>query len=189
MAGYAGGELARLLLNHPEVSLTYVASETCAGQLLASAQPGTARRSELICEKYSKSEVTQRCDIAFLAQESGFAMKCAAALLEAGKRIIDLSADFRLKNAQTYKTWYKNDHDSPNYSEKAVYGLPELNKSEIVNARLVANPGCYPTAAILAVAPLLADGLIDPKTIVINSLSGVSGAGRSKQRSNITSRS
>jgi N-acetyl-gamma-glutamyl-phosphate reductase len=180
VSGYGGGELARLLLEHPDVNLTYVTSNTYAGKPLAAALPGTQGRSALVCEPYEAAACVDKCDFVFLAGESGLAMKIAPALLEAGKKIVDLSADFRLKDSAVYQEWYKAEHTAPQLLAEAVYGLPELNRERIKTAHLVANPGCYPTSAILALAPLLTGDWIDPRTIIVDSHSGVSGAGRSK---------
>jgi N-acetyl-gamma-glutamyl-phosphate reductase len=180
VSGYGGGELARLLLSHHQVELTYITSETYEGKPLSAALPGIGRKGDLVCKHFSEEAVSDQCDVVFLAQENGFAMHVAGGLLETGKKVIDLSADFRLKDLQAYQNWYRLEHTAPSLLEQAVYGLPELHKKEIKKAQLVANPGCYPTSAILALAPLLSSKAIQPQTIVINSLSGVSGAGRSK---------
>ena len=179
VSGYGGGELARLLLAHPNVDLTYVTSGTYAGKPLRAALPGAAP-SDLVCEIYDEAVCADKCDFVFLAGESGLAMKIAPGLLDAGKKIVDLSADFRLKDPAVYQEWYKAEHTAPELLEKAVYGLPELAREEIVTARLVANPGCYPTSAILALLPLLPDMYVRPDTIIIDSMSGISGGGRSK---------
>ncbi len=185
VSGYGGGELARLLLAHPNVDLTYVTSGTYAGKPLRVALPGAAP-SDLVCEVYDQAACADKCDFVFLAGESGLAMKLAPGLLDAGKKIVDLSADFRLKGPTVYKEWYKAEHTAPQLLDEAVYGLPELNKEDVRNARLIANPGCYPTSAILALLPLLfpreepQSELIDLDSIIVDSMSGVSGAGRSK---------
>jgi N-acetyl-gamma-glutamyl-phosphate reductase len=185
VSGYGGGELARLLLLHPHVDLTYVTSNTYAGKPLSAALPGMAGRTELVCRPFDTDDAAEACDFVFLAGEAGLAMKVAPKLLEAGKKIVDLSADFRLKDPGNYQQWYKAEHTAPQLLEEAVYGLPELNKKKISQARLVANPGCYPTSAILAFLPLLGVEMvdmdyIDPTSIIVDSMSGVSGAGRSK---------
>jgi len=179
VSGYGGGELARLLLAHPQVNLSYVTSGTYAGKPLRAALPGAAP-SDLVCEKFDEAACADKCDFVFLAGESGLAMKIAPGLLDAGKKIVDLSADFRLKDPAVYEEWYKAEHTAPQLLEEAVYGLPELWQGEIKQAQLVANPGCHVTAAVLALAPLWQHGLIDPKSVIVDSLSGVSGAGRSK---------
>lgn len=182
VSGYGGGELARLLARHPEARVTYVASGTYAGQPLARAFRGLSgtELGALVCEKFDASAAAEACEVAFLAQESGFAMKAAPLLIEAGKRVIDLSADFRLRDVHTYEQWYKIEHAAPALLAEAAYGLPEWHRHHIESARLVANPGCYPTATILALAPLVAGGWIDRKNIIVDAKSGVSGAGRAK---------
>ena len=180
VSGYGGGELARLLLAHPNAELTYVTSETYAGQPLRAALPGLAPGVTLTCESFVPEACADKCEFVFLAGEAGLAMRVAPELLEAGLKIVDLSADFRLEDPDTYQTWYKAEHSAPHLLDEAVYGLPECNKIAIETARLVANPGCHVTAAVLALAPLLSAGMIAPETIIIDSLSGVSGAGRSK---------
>ncbi len=179
VSGYAGGELARLLVAHPQVRVTYVTSGTYAGQPLEAALPGL-RGMGLTCETFDVDACVQCCDVVFLAGEAGMAMRLAPALLDANKLVVDLSADFRLKSPTEYETWYGKPHTAPALLEEAVYGLPELNTPDIKRARLVANPGCHVTAAVLALNPVVLFDLVDWRTVVINSLSGVSGAGRSK---------
>jgi len=180
VSGYGGGELARLLAQHPRVELTYATSGTYAGQPLQHALPGITPFLNLICEKFASDACTDRCDFVFLAGESGLAMETAPALLAAGKKIVDLSADFRLQDPQAYAHWYKAEHRAAHLLEHAVYGLPELNKEAIAKAQLVANPGCHVTAAVLGLAPLLAAQAVKMDTLIVDSLTGVSGAGRSK---------
>ncbi len=180
VSGYGGGELARLLSVHPNVKLTYVVSNTYLGQSLSAALPSFPQRTPLVCEAYDQDQAISKCDVIFLAQESGFAAQNAAMLADAGKKIIDLSADLRLKDPVVYKKWYKTDAADQSLLDRAVYGLPELHREEIRDAQIVANPGCYPTSAILALAPVIAAKAIALDTIIINSMSGVSGAGRSK---------
>jgi N-acetyl-gamma-glutamyl-phosphate reductase len=180
VAGYGGGELARLLLGRNDVELTYVVSKSSEGKLLSSAFPGAMGRTSLVCKAFDLSEAIDLCDVIFLAQENGFAMKVAGDLLSAGKKVIDLSADFRLKDLSLYPKFYKFEHAAPNLLSEAVYGLPELNRESIKGASLIANPGCYATASALSMAPLVCGGLVNLNSIVINALSGVSGAGRSK---------
>ncbi|HEY3330239.1 MAG TPA: N-acetyl-gamma-glutamyl-phosphate reductase [Capsulimonadaceae bacterium] len=180
VSGYGGGELARLLSQHPLVELTHVVSNTYKDQPLSAAFPGMARRTSLICKSLDLDAVIADCDVVFLAQENGFAMKHVGKLLAAGKKVIDLSADFRLKDLSLYPAYYKFEHASPELFAQTVYGLPELNRDAIKGAALIANPGCYATAAALSLAPLVADSLVDSSSIVVNAMSGVSGAGRSK---------
>ena len=180
VSGYGGGELARLLTAHPNVDVTYVTSETYAGKPLRAALPGIAPSAELTCESFRPAACADKCECVFLAGEAGLAMRVVPELLEAGLKIVDLSADFRLEDPDIYQAWYKAEHTAPHLLDEAVYGLPEVNKIAIETARLVANPGCHVTAAVLALAPLLGADMIAPETIIIDSLSGVSGAGRSK---------
>ena len=184
-SGYGGGELARLLATHPGVEVVAVASDTWAGQPLSNAFPGLAHTPAggLVCQKGGNPlRAALAADVVFLAQESGAAMRIAGELLGLGKRVIDLSADFRIRNAETYEAWYRIEHLASNLLDEgtAIYGLPELNRSLLREARLVANPGCYPTATVLALAPLLMRGLVTPRGIVVDAKSGVSGAGRAK---------
>ena len=180
VAGYGGGELARLLANHPCASLSYVSSESSSGRSLADVLPPFRGRTDLVCEPFDLDAACAKCDTVFFAQESGWASRHAGSFLARGKQVIDLSADLRLRDGDTYRAWYKLEPAAPEIQNQAVYGLPELNRASIQSAKLIANPGCYPTSAILALAPAVQQQLIDPSTIVINSLSGVSGAGRSK---------
>jgi N-acetyl-gamma-glutamyl-phosphate reductase len=180
VSGYGGGEIARLLDAHPDVEITYVVSNTYQGQPLFAALPGIPQRNPLMCEAYDEEKAIANCDVLFLAQETGFAAKHAAALADADKKVIDISADLRLKDRQTYTKWYKAEAAPQPVIDRAVYGLPELLREQIRDAKIVANPGCYPTSAILALAPLVAADAIDLSHVIINSLSGVSGAGRSK---------
>ena len=178
-SGYGGGELIRLLAGHAEVELAYVCSETYKGRDIGEALPNMRGLLKLTCESYDQTSAASRCDVVFMAQQNGWAMKQAGKLLDAGVKVIDLSADFRLRTPGIYEEWYKLPHESPALIGRAVYGLPELYADAVSKAELVANPGCYPTSAILALAPLLAGRLINPESIVIDSKSGVSGAGRS----------
>ena len=148
--------------------------------MLADVLPPFRGRTTLVCEPFDLDKACAACDVVFFAQESGWAARHASEFLARGKQVIDLSADFRLRDADTYRAWYKLEPAASDLQAQAVYGLPELNREAVANARLIANPGCYPTAAILALAPAVRAGLIDHSTIVINSMSGVSGAGRSK---------
>lgn len=179
VSGYGGGEVVRILAGHPEVELAYLCSETYKGQDIGIALPNLRGFLKAECQSYDAAVAAEECDIVFMAQQSGWAMKEAKGLLDAGLKAVDLSADFRLRTASAYEQWYKSSHESPELIEEAVYGLPEIHRSEIAEARLIANPGCYPMGAILALAPLLEQRLVEPDTIVIDSKSGVSGAGRS----------
>ncbi len=170
VTGYAGVELARFLLQHPEVEVTQVTGRSAAGQRLAEVFPHLAPADLVI-----QPEVTEPVDVAFLALPHKASAAQTPDLLKAGAKVIDISADFRLKDVAVYEKWYGVKHPAPELLAEAVYGLPELRRDSIAAARLVANPGCYPTSAILALAPAL--GVIEPD-IVVDSKSGVSGAGR-----------
>ena len=179
-SGYGGGELMRWLGCHPQARVAAALSETYAGLPVASAFPGLAGVSDLKFSHPENFEAAAKCPVVFLAGESGFAMCKAKGLLDAGCKVVDLSADFRFRSADDYQAWYGIGHASPALSNSAVYGLPELHKATIQKAALVGNPGCYTTASILALAPLVSAELIDLTSIVIDGKSGVSGAGRSK---------
>lgn len=169
----------RLLSQHPHVQLTAVTSEKSAGMAISAVYPHLQGIVSLTFEALAPEALTERADVLFLALPHTKSMAPVASCMKAGKRVIDLSADFRLKDPRTYETWYQTPHAHPDLIDRAVYGLPELHRSAIAKARLVASPGCYPTAAILQLAPLIAHGLIVPDTIVIDAKSGVSGSGRS----------
>jgi len=177
-SGYAGAELVRLLSGHPHVELTLLTSRQYAGQSYENVFPAFTEQIELSCEIYSPDESIQKADIFFLALPHKASMGIAAPLLDAGKKIIDLSADFRFKNQSMYETYYQA-HEYPQLLEKSVYGLCEINKNEISTADLIGNPGCYPTSVLLPLIPLLKEKLIDSTGIIADSKSGVSGAGRS----------
>jgi N-acetyl-gamma-glutamyl-phosphate reductase len=180
-SGYSGMELLRLLLGHPGVELVAVTSRQEAGKELADVFPRfrKAPGAELVfIEPDPDAIAATGAQVAFLALPHGVAAEIARALLERGLRVIDLSADFRLRDAAVYEEFYGHAHPAPDLLAEAVYGLPEIRAEEIKAARLVASPGCYPTSIILPLLPLLRKNLIDPSTIVANSMSGVSGAGR-----------
>lgn len=178
-AGYAAGELCRLLAPSSSVTITYLASDSHAGKPAHAAFPGLRARLPDF-EALDTAKAIDRCDFIFLAQSNGVAMKLAREFLAAGKRLVDVSADFRLKDPAAYPEWYGLEHSSPDLLAEAIYGLPELRRDEVRHARIVANPGCYPTASILGLAPLVKRELIDLGSIVIDAKSGVSGAGRSR---------
>jgi N-acetyl-gamma-glutamyl-phosphate reductase len=176
-SGYAGAELVRLILGHPHVTLTLLTSRQYAGQSYDSVFPAYTGQIDLNCEKYSSDDAIQKADIFFLALPHKASMHIAAPLIDAGKKVIDLSADFRFKNQSKYDTHYQQ-HEYPHLLKKAVYGLCEINKHEIASADLIGNPGCYPTSVLLPLMPLLREKLIDTTGIIADSKSGVSGAGR-----------
>jgi len=174
--GFTGGELLRLCLQHPDFRVAYVTSESQAGEPVAGAFPTLAHATELSFESLDLGAACRAADAFFLALPDGEAMKVAPALLEAGKAVVDVSGDYRVRDRATYERWYKLEHRSPQLLEQAVYGLPETHP-EVRQARLVANPGCYPTASLLALAPLFRDQLVEPESLIIDAKSGVSGAG------------
>jgi len=178
-SGYAGGEIIRYLLGHPEARITYLASDTYAGKHIGAAFPNLLGRDLPVCRSFSDQAI-DLAEVFFLAQENSWAMNSAPKLLDAGKKLVDMSADFRFRDAAVYEEWYKTPHSSKDLVGRAIYGLPELRRDSIQSADLVANPGCYPTGALLALAPAVSAGLVDPDAIVIDSKSGVSGGGRSK---------
>ncbi len=178
-SGYAGGELLRILLGHPHVAVTAVTSEKSAGRPIASLFPHLLNVTDLVCEAFDPSAIAKKADFAFLALPHVTAQGAAYELHKLGLKVVDLSADYRLSDPALYETWYEHCHQYPELLKQAVYGLPELHRQEIRKAALIANPGCYPTSAILGLAPLVKKRMTDPASIVIDSKSGVSGAGRS----------
>jgi len=176
-SGYTGVELIRILHNHPEVAVTTVTSEQSSGKLLSDIFPSLRGRYDKTLEPLVPEIIAEKADIIFTALPHKAAMAVVPAFLDAGKIVIDLSADYRLHDPAVYAAWYEP-HLNPQLLPEAVYGLPELRREEIVRARLVANPGCYPTSIILGLMPLLRAGLIDTASIIADSKSGVSGAGR-----------
>ncbi len=176
-SGYTGVELARILCNHPEFELTAATSRQYAGQALSQVYPNLLGKTDLICENLSIDELCQRADLFFAAVPHKTAMDLVPQLLREGKKVVDLSADYRLRNVATYEEWYQ-EHSSPEFIKEAVYGLPELYRKDIQKARLIANPGCYPTSIVLGLAPLLRNGIIDATSIIADSKSGTTGAGR-----------
>lgn len=177
-SGYTGVELLRLLVRHPEVELTCVTSRQYEGQQIADVFPSLAQIVTHRCCAVDVAAIAENADVVFTALPHKTAMEVVPGFLDAGCRVVDLSADYRLKDVAVYEAWYQA-HSSPQLLREAVYGLPELYRCEIERARLVANPGCYPTSIALALAPLLKAGVIDHRTLIVDSKSGTSGAGRS----------
>lgn len=175
--GYTGVELLRLLVQHPEVELVAITSRAEAGGIVADMFPSLRGRTNL---RFSDpvSAPLKECDVVFFATPNGVAMQQAGELLQAGVRVIDLAADFRIKDIALWEKWYGMTHASPDLVAEAVYGLPELNRQQIKGARLVANPGCYPTAVQLGFLPLIEAGCVNPAQLIADAKSGVSGAGR-----------
>lgn len=180
VSGYTGMELLRLLANHPHMQLQVATSRQEAGKKLQELYPALQDTSlgQLVVTRPDVKKLAEQCSLVFLAVPHGTAMDLAHNLLEAGVKVVDLSADFRLKDKDVYGQWYELRHRHPQLLAEAVYGLPELYAPRIREAWLVANPGCYPTSVILGLYPGLESGLINPSGIIIDSKSGTSGAGR-----------
>ncbi|MDP8264279.1 MAG: N-acetyl-gamma-glutamyl-phosphate reductase [Candidatus Aceula lacicola] len=177
ISGYSGKLLLKILLNHKDVRVTHVSAGTTTGKV-SDIHPEFAGKTRLVCEKFNLSKAKNLCDLFFVAVPHTKSMSITPGLLKAKKMVVDLSADYRLKNSSVYKKWYGVAHKDKKNLPKSVYGLPELYREEIKKAKLVANPGCYPTAAILALAPLMATHSKKIASIIIDAKSGVSGAGR-----------
>ena len=178
--GYAGQQLVCLLTNHPKVSIEFLVSNSYVDEAYSDIYRNFRSRLDLKCISIDEvSSYKKSIDILFIALPHGKSMSIVPEFLKEGIKVIDFGADYRLKSKTEYKEWYGLDHVSPNLLNEAVYGLPELHKLDIQQASLIANPGCYPTASILALAPLLDAKLIDNSSIIIDAKSGVSGAGRS----------
>ncbi|WOB45043.1 N-acetyl-gamma-glutamyl-phosphate reductase [Thermoleptolyngbya oregonensis NK1-22] len=177
-SGYGGIQLVRLLLEHPKLELAYLGGESTAGKPFAELYPHLGHRVNLSVESVDVEAIGDRCQVVFLSLPNGLAYKMAPRLLEKGCKVLDLSADYRFSDLQTYKTWYGGDRDDFAVAPRAVYGLPELYRDRIAEAQLVGCPGCYPTASLLGLAPLLKQGLIIPETAIIDAKSGTSGGGR-----------
>jgi len=182
--GYTGVELLRLLVRHPQVELALITSRKEAGQPVADLFPSLRGYTDLAFSEPDAAALG-RCDVVFSATPNGVAMTYARDLLVAGARLIDLAADFRLRDRKTWEHWYKMEHACPELLEQAVYGLPEMYRVAISKARLVANPGCYPTAVQLGFLPLLREGLVDAQRLIADAKSGVSGAGRGASVANL----
>jgi N-acetyl-gamma-glutamyl-phosphate reductase len=183
-SGYTGVELLRLLYCHPEVAVTCVTSEQSAGKRISEVFPTLRGRCDMMLENLEPVRIADKADFVFTALPHKAAMEVVPTFIKLGKRVVDLSADYRLHDAKEYAKWYEP-HLSPELLKQAVYGLPELRRTKIAEADLVANPGCYPTSIILGLAPLLKKRLIDPATIIVDSKSGVTGAGRSAKVENL----
>ncbi|NOU95124.1 N-acetyl-gamma-glutamyl-phosphate reductase [Paenibacillus sp. LMG 31456] len=176
--GYGGVELIRLLLSHPNVEITSVISSSSAGTPIADGYP---HLNQIMLDKLDGidiDEIKQKSDVVFIAAPHGVAIELAPKLLDAGLKVIDISGDFRLKSGEVYEQWYKHKAADPTYVEKAVYGLSEVFADEVKGTEFVSNPGCFPTATLLGLVPLVSKGWADLSSIIIDSKSGVSGAGR-----------
>jgi len=176
-SGYGGGELARLLISHPGVELVYLGAESRQGEAVADLYPNLRGFTSASTGAIDPARVAREADVVFLALPTGKAMQLAPALIDHA-RVVDLGADFRFKDSQVYEQWYHTPHACPGLLDEAVYGLTEFHRSGVRQARVVGNPGCYPTAALLAIVPLLQSRRVNPAGVVIDAKSGVSGAGR-----------
>ena len=177
--GYAGVELIKLLVLHPHVELVCLTSQSYAGQKIQDVYPHLRGFIDLELQIQDADKIGELSDVVFLALPHGHAVSTAEKICALGKNVIDLGADLRFRDAKVYEDWYHVKHENPLLSREAVYGLPEINRERIRKAHAVGNPGCYPTSALLALYPLVKNKLIDLNTIIIDSKSGVSGAGRS----------
>ena len=177
-SGYSGLELLKILVRHPDVRIDKLFANSSAGKRIADVAPLFSKTLDIVLEPYSLDKISN-CDLVFIALPSGEAMNLVPAMLSAGKRVIDLGGDFRLQDTSLYERYYKRTHSASSILKQSVYGLSEWNNYQIKSASLIANPGCYPTSAILPLAPLLKEGIIETTGIAVSSLSGVSGAGRS----------
>ncbi len=183
--GYTGVELLRLLATHSSAEVTAITSRSEAGMSVAELFPSLRGFYDNLCFSVPDDDVLAECDVVFFATPHGVAMSSMPSLIARGVRVIDLSADFRIKDVALWERWYGQPHTCPDLVEMAVYGLPEMNREQIKTAQLVAAPGCYPTSVQLGLMPLLKAGLIDPTRLIANSASGVSGAGRQGKIDNI----
>ncbi|GFO54296.1 N-acetyl-gamma-glutamyl-phosphate reductase [Geomonas sp. Red276] len=183
-SGYTGVELLRILHSHPEVAVTCVTSEQSAGRPVSDVFPTLRGRCDILLENLEPVTIAEKVDVVFTALPHKAAMAVVPTFLKMGKDVVDLSADYRLHDAEIYHKWYDK-HLNPEYLEKAVYGIPELRRAEIAEASLIANPGCYPTSVILGLAPLLKGKVINPASIIVDAKSGTSGAGRGAKVDNL----
>lgn len=177
-SGYGGAEAVRLLTTHPHVEIVHVTAESQQGQSMSGLYPNLRSFVDQTMIAVDPERIGHDSDVTFISLPSGKAMSLVPTLLQQGSKVIDIAADFRLRDAALYPTWYKVTHTAPEYLGEAVYGLPELHREELKKARLVANPGCYPAASLLAVFPLLRAGVVQTTGVIIDAKSGVSGAGR-----------
>ena len=176
--GYAGGELARLLLQRDDIEMKWYGSRSYTGQKYASLYPNMYKIVDEECMDDNMKELAGQVDVVFTATPQGLCASLVDEEILSMVKVIDLSADFRIKDVSVYEEWYKLTHAAPQFIGEAVYGLPEVNRDKVKTARLIANPGCFPTCSFLSVYPLVKEGLVDPGTIIIDAKSGTSGAGR-----------
>ncbi len=183
--GYTGVELLRLLTNHPEAEVAVITSRAEEGRSVAELFPNLRGHYDNLRFSAPDNQALLACDVIFFATPHGVAQAAAGELLDGGAKIIDLSADFRIRDVALWEHWYKQKHGAPNWVSEAVYGLPEFNREAIKNARLIACPGCYPTSILLGFKPLIEAGLVDTQHLFASSASGASGAGRGSSVANL----
>ncbi len=183
--GYAGNELVRLLMGHKDVEIMWYGSKSYIDKKYAEVYQNMFEIVEDTCLDDNMEELASKVDVIFTATPQGFLAGVLTEEILSRVKIIDLSADFRIKDVKTYEKWYKIEHKSPQFIEEAVYGLCEINRDKVKGARLIANPGCYTTCSILTAYPLVKEGLIDPDTLIIDAKSGTSGAGRGAKLPNL----
>ncbi len=183
--GYAGGELVRLLLGHREAKIVWYGSRSYVDQKYADIYQNMFQLVDAACLDDNMESMAEQVDVIFTATPQGLCASLVNEEILHKVKIIDLSADFRIKDVKVYEKWYGMEHKAPQYIEEAVYGLCEINREAVKKARLIANPGCYPTCSFLSVYPLVKEGLVDPHTIIIDAKSGTSGAGRGAKVDNL----
>ncbi len=176
--GYAGIEVVRLLVKHPNVSLTRIVSQSYAGKKISDVYPSLMGICDVVCSALDEDDIATHCDVVFTALPHGASKEVIPSLYAKGLKIIDLSGDFRYNDPAVYEAWYGEKHLNPELLEESVYGLCELHREEIKQARLIGNPGCYTTCSICGLAPLVKAGVVDNKSLIIDAKSGVTGAGR-----------
>ncbi len=183
--GYAGNELVRLLLGHKDVEIVWLGSKSYVDKPYSSVYQNMFKMVDDVCKDDNITELSKEADVIFTATPQGFLGGVLTEEILSNAKVIDLSADYRIKDLATYEKWYGITHGSPQFIPEAVYGLCEVNRDKVKGARLVANPGCYPTCSFLSVYPLVKEGIIDPNTIIIDAKSGTSGAGRGAKTDNL----
>ena len=183
--GYAGGELARILMGHKDAKIVWYGSRSYIDKKYADVYQNMFQIVDAKCLDDNMEELAKKADVIFTATPQGFCASVISEAILADTKIVDLSADFRIKDVDTYEKWYGIQHKSPQFIEDAVYGLCEINREDVKGARLVANPGCYTTCSILTAYPLAKEGLIDMNTLIIDAKSGTSGAGRGAKVGNL----
>lgn len=179
--GYAGAELVRILSSHPDVTITYPASHSYAGKKFSDIYPGMRGICDMVLREDDIAKAAKEADVIFLSLPAGLASSLVTPEILSSSVVIDLGADFRLHDKDVYEAWYKTEHHAPSLLTQAVYGLPEIHRSEIKGKRLIANPGCYTTCSIMTLYPLIKNKLIETKGLIIDAKSGTSGAGRGEK--------